>query len=57
MDALRKSIFYADGIRAVWLNLVILATMAVILLFLGDRALKSLEERGRREGTLVVRLR
>jgi ABC-2 type transport system permease protein len=57
MDALRKSVFYADGIHAIWLNLVILAAMAIILLILGDRALKSLEERGRREGTLVVRLR
>ena len=57
MDALRKSVFYADGIRAVWLNLVILAGMAAILLYVGDRALKSLEERGRRQGTLVVRLR
>ena len=57
MDALRKSVFYAGGIRSVWFDLVILAVMAVILLFLGDRALTALENRGRREGTLVVRLR
>jgi len=57
MDALRKSVFYADGISAIWLNLLILAAMSAILLFLGDKALKVLENRGRREGTLVVRLR
>lgn len=57
MDALRKSIFFADGVQAVWIDLVILAVMSIILLYLGDRALKLLEERGRREGTLVVRLR
>ena len=57
MDALRKSVFYANGIRAVWLDLVVLACMAIILLVLGDKALKRLEERGRRQGTLVVRLR
>jgi ABC-2 type transport system permease protein len=57
MDALRKSVFYADGLGIVWLNLLALAAMSVILLYLGDRALKALENRGRREGTLVVRLR
>lgn len=57
MDALRKSVFYADGIQGIWLNLLILAAMALILLFLGDRALTALENRGRRLGTLVLRLR
>jgi ABC-2 type transport system permease protein len=57
MDALRKSVFYAYDFRSVWLDLVILAAMSIVLLFLGDKALKALEERGRRLGTLVVRLR
>jgi len=57
MDALRKSVFYAGNVAAVGVDLVILAVMAVVLLFLGDRALKALENRGRRQGTLVVRLR
>ena len=57
MDALRKSVFYADGIRRVWLDLVVLAAMAVILLLLGEKSLTALENRGRRDGTLVVRLR
>lgn len=57
MDALRKSVFYTEDVRAVWLDLIILGVMSVILLFLGDKALKALEERGRRQGTLVMRLR
>ena len=57
MDALRKSVFYTGGVQAISLDLLVLAIMAGVLLFVGDRALKSLEERGRREGTLVVRLR
>jgi ABC-2 type transport system permease protein len=57
MDALRKAVFYADSIRNVQFNLEILAVMAVILLYLSDRALTALENKGRREGTLVVRLR
>jgi len=57
MDALRKSVFYTGSVNSVSLDLLVLAAMAVVLLFLGDRALKALEERGRREGTLVLRLR
>jgi ABC-2 type transport system permease protein len=57
MDALRKSVFYTGNIRSLSFDLLILASMAVVLLFLGDKALKALEERGRREGTLVVRLK
>jgi ABC-2 type transport system permease protein len=57
MDALRKSVFATENVSAVWFDLLILSCMAVVLLFLGDRALKALEERGRRQGTLVVRLR
>jgi len=57
MDALRKSVFYASGFGSIWLDLVTLAVMAVVLLYLGDKALTALENRGRRQGTLVVRLR
>jgi ABC-2 type transport system permease protein len=57
MDALRKAVFQTGNVGGVWLDLLVLAVMAVVLLFLGDRALKALEERGRRQGTLVVRLR
>jgi len=57
MDALRKSVFYSGSAKNVWFDLMILAVMAVILLYLSDRALTALENKGRREGTLVVRLR
>lgn len=57
MDALRRSVFYGGGIGAIWLDMVVLAVMAVVLLYLGDKALTALENRGRRQGTLVVRLR
>jgi ABC-2 type transport system permease protein len=57
MDALRKSVFQTSSLAAVSYDLLILAAMAVVLLYLGDKALKALEERGRRQGTLVVRLR
>ncbi len=42
MDALRTSVFYADGISAVLSDLLILAAMPTILLILGDRALRAL---------------
>ena len=57
MDALRKSVFETGNVSTVWFDLALLAAMAAILLFLGDKALKILEERGRRQGTLVVRLK
>jgi ABC-2 type transport system permease protein len=57
MDALRKSVFYANDISAVGVDLVVLAVMAAVLLVLGDKALTALENRGRRQGTLIVRLR
>jgi len=57
MDALRKSVFLADNLAAIWPDMLLLAAMAVVLLIIGDRALKALENRGRREGTLVLRLR
>ncbi len=57
MDALRKSLFQSENIAAVYPNLLALAVMGVVLLYLADRSLEALEMRGRREGTLVVRLR
>lgn len=57
MDALRKSLFFSEGVGAVWPNLVALAVMAVVLLWLANVALRALENRGRRDGTLTVRIR
>ena len=57
MDALRKTLFYGSDIAQVWSDLAILAVMAVVLLFLAERALKFLEALGRKEGTIAVRIR
>jgi ABC-2 type transport system permease protein len=57
MDALRKTLFYGNDIGQVWLDLAVLAVMAVVLLFLSTLALKFLEKLGRKEGTVSVRIR
>jgi ABC-2 type transport system permease protein len=57
MDALRKALFNSQGVETVYPNLVVLAVMAVVLLYTANRSLKALEERGRREGSISVRLR
>lgn len=57
MDALRKTLFYGDSASQVSTDLVILAAMAVVLLALSIFALKLLENRGRKEGTITVRIR
>ncbi|HME19540.1 MAG TPA: ABC transporter permease [Nitrososphaerales archaeon] len=57
MDALRKSLFFDQGIGAIWFNLVILAVMAVALLVASTYSLKALERKGRRDGTISVRIR
>lgn len=57
MDALRKSLFFGEGIGAIWWNLAALAIMAVALLFIASKSLEVLEKKGRRTGSLTVRLR
>ena len=57
MDALRKSLFQGMDVWSIWPSLVTLAVMAVVFLAISDRALKALENRGRREGTIAVRIR
>jgi ABC-2 type transport system permease protein len=57
MDALRKTLFYGNNIAQVWGDLAILAVMAGVLLFLSTFFLKLLENRGRKEGTISVRIR
>ena len=57
MDALRRSLFFAQGVSSVWPSLLILSVMAVVLLYLSTLALKALEKRGRQEGTIAVRIR
>ena len=57
MDSLRKTLFYGNDIAQVWPDLAILAVMAVVFLFLSAYTLKYLENVGRRDGTIAVRIR
>lgn len=57
MDALRKSLFRGMDIGSIWPSLVTLAVMAVVFLVISDFALKALENKGRRDGTIAVRIR
>jgi ABC-2 type transport system permease protein len=57
MDSLRKTLFSGSDIAQVWPDLVILAVMAVVLLYLSTYALKYLQNIGRRDGTIAVRIR
>jgi len=57
MDALRKTLFYGDSVGQVWPDMAVLAVMAVVLLVLSTYALKFLENLGRKEGTIAVRIR
>ena len=57
MDALRKTLFYDSGLGQVWPDLAVLAVMAVVLLYLSRLALRLLENIGRRDGTIAVRIR
>jgi ABC-2 type transport system permease protein len=57
MDALRRTLFFSQGFSAVLPNIAALAGMAVILLYASSFALKALENKGRRDGTLTVRIK
>lgn len=57
MDALRKELFYSEGIGSILPHIVALALMAISLLYLSSRMMSMLEEKARRDGTLTVRLR
>lgn len=57
MDALRRTLFFSQGLESVWPDLVALAAMSCILLYAASWSLKALENKGRRDGTLTVRIR
>ena len=57
MYALRNSLFYGAGLDVVWPDLLKLAAMAVFFLALSTYSLKALERKGRRDGTISVRIR
>jgi ABC-2 type transport system permease protein len=57
MDALRRSLFFSEGLGSVWQSLLALAVMAIVLFGVSSLALRALESKGRRDGTLTVRIR
>ena len=57
MDALRRSLFGAQGVADVWPSLLLLGAMALLLLAFSTFTLKALEKKGRGEGTITVRIR
>jgi ABC-2 type transport system permease protein len=57
MDALRRTLFLGQGVGEISFDIGLLALMAGVLLVLSQKMLKVLEERGRRAGTISVRIR
>src|SRR6266700_291740 len=57
MDALRQTVFSFPGFIPVPYEILILALMGLVLLFASSKALKFLENKGRRTGTIAVRQR
>ena len=57
MDALRRALFFSQGLSSIYLHLIVLSIMGGALLLLSSKTMKLLEEKGRREGTISVRLR
>jgi hypothetical protein len=49
--------FSTSGLNLIWTNLLVLGVMAVVLLGLSSLALRVLERKGRRDGTIAVRIR
>ena len=60
MDALRKTVFSSPGanvLPSVLPDYAILAVMAVVFLAVATYSLKALERKGRKDGTIAVRIR
>lgn len=57
MDALRRTLFFGESFSQVSLHLTALSVMGAVLLFASSKALKALEEKGRRTGAIAVRQR
>jgi len=59
MDALRRTLFLNNpaDVNLVYTELLVLGIMAAILLVVSSKSLKALEERGRRVGSIAVRMR
>lgn len=55
MDAMRQVLFRTPGLFAVWAELSVLGTLAVVFIALARLGLRYIERRAREEGKLVVR--
>ena len=55
MDAMRQVLFRTTGLFDVWVELGVLAGLAVVFFFAARRGLRYLERRAREEGKLTVR--
>src|SRR5438128_157631 len=57
MDALRQTLFSTPGFLPLPLEILVLGLMGLVLLFASSKALKFLENKGRKTGTIAVRQR
>jgi ABC-2 type transport system permease protein len=55
MDAMRQVLFRTPGIFGVWVEVAVLAVLALVFLFAAHRCLRYLERRAKEEGKLTVR--
>jgi ABC-2 type transport system permease protein len=55
MDAMRQVLFRTNGLFAVWVELSVLASLALLFVLLAQWGLRYLERRAREEGKLTVR--
>jgi ABC-2 type transport system permease protein len=55
MDAMRQVLFRTPGLFEVWVEVSVLASLAVVFLFGAHRSLRHLERRAKEEGKLTVR--
>lgn len=55
MDAMRQVMFRKPGLFEVWIEVCVLAALAVVFLFTAHRSLRHMERRAKRDGKLTVR--
>jgi len=55
MDALRRSLFLAQDLRAIYPDLIALFAMAAALLVISKKSIDVLREKGRKQGSISVR--
>jgi ABC-2 type transport system permease protein len=55
MDAMRQILFHAPGLFEVWIEVTVLAVLAVVFLLAAHRCLRYLERRAKEAGKLTVR--